>query len=53
MGGMSERTGMFVVLDALALLAHEVLRPTVRLAGYTDGARGAAAAREATLAFGS
>jgi glycosyltransferase involved in cell wall biosynthesis len=45
-GGMSERTGMFVVLDALALLAQEGLRPTVRLAGYTDGARGLQALRE-------
>jgi glycosyltransferase involved in cell wall biosynthesis len=39
-GGMSERTGIFVLLDALALLAQEGVRPTVRLAGYTDGELG-------------
>jgi glycosyltransferase involved in cell wall biosynthesis len=39
-GGMSDRTGIFVLLDALALLAQEGIRPTVRLAGYTDGAGG-------------
>jgi glycosyltransferase involved in cell wall biosynthesis len=44
-GGMSERTGIFVVLDALALLAQEGIRPTVRLAGYTDGVEGQKAIR--------
>ena len=39
-GGMSDRTGIFVLLDALALLAQEGIRPTVRLAGYTDGIEG-------------
>ena len=39
-GGMSDRTGIFVLLDALVLLAQEGIRPTVRLAGYTDGAGG-------------
>ncbi len=39
-GGMSKRTGMFVLLDALALLGREGIRPTVRLAGYTDGEAG-------------
>jgi glycosyltransferase involved in cell wall biosynthesis len=39
-GGMSDRTGIFVLLDALALLAQEGIRPTVRLAGYTDGVGG-------------
>jgi glycosyltransferase involved in cell wall biosynthesis len=39
-GGMSERTGIFVLLEALALLAQEGIRPTVRLAGYTDGVEG-------------
>ena len=36
-GGMSERAGTFVLLDALALLAQKGIKPTVRLAGYTDG----------------
>jgi glycosyltransferase involved in cell wall biosynthesis len=45
-GGMSERTGIFVVLDALALLAQEGIKPTVRLAGYTDGAGGLQAIRD-------
>ena len=39
-GGMSQRTGIFVLLDALALLGREGIRPTVRLAGYTDGEAG-------------
>jgi glycosyltransferase involved in cell wall biosynthesis len=37
---MSQRSGIFVLLDALVLLATKGLRPTVRLAGYTDGAAG-------------
>jgi glycosyltransferase involved in cell wall biosynthesis len=44
-GGMSDRTGIFVLLDALALLAQEGIRPTVRLAGYTDGVGGQKAIR--------
>ena len=39
-GGISERAGTFVLLDALALLAREGIHPTVRLAGYTDGQAG-------------
>jgi glycosyltransferase involved in cell wall biosynthesis len=39
-GGMSERAGTFVLLDALVELASQGLRPSVRLAGYTDGAIG-------------
>jgi len=39
-GGMSDRAGTFVLLDALSLLATEGTRPTVRLAGYTDGEAG-------------
>ncbi|HEY5865092.1 MAG TPA: glycosyltransferase family 4 protein [Candidatus Tectomicrobia bacterium] len=42
-GGMSERAGIFVLLDALALLARQGSTPSVRLAGYTDGAVGLAA----------
>jgi len=42
-GGMSERAGIFVLLDALALLARQGRTPSVRLAGYTDGAVGLAA----------
>jgi glycosyltransferase involved in cell wall biosynthesis len=36
-GGMSERAGTFVLLDALVELAAQGIRPSVRLAGYTDG----------------
>lgn len=39
-GGMSSRTGMFVVLDALTLLAKQGVKPKVGLAGYTDGEKG-------------
>jgi glycosyltransferase involved in cell wall biosynthesis len=39
-GGMSERAGTFVLLDALSLLAKAGSRPSVRLAGYTDGEEG-------------
>lgn len=39
-GGMSERAGTFVLLDALTLLAGQGIRPTVRLGGYTDGEAG-------------
>jgi glycosyltransferase involved in cell wall biosynthesis len=41
-GGVSERTGFFVLLDALKVLARQGVQPTVRLAGYTDGAQGMA-----------
>ena len=39
-GGMSRRSGVFVLLDALALLARQGVRPSVKLAGYTDGEAG-------------
>jgi glycosyltransferase involved in cell wall biosynthesis len=39
-GGMNERTGMFVLLDALVELAVQGIRPSVRLAGYTDDDHG-------------
>ena len=39
-GGMSNRAGTFVLLDALALLAGQGVRPSVKLAGYTDGDEG-------------
>jgi glycosyltransferase involved in cell wall biosynthesis len=39
-GGMGERTGTFILLDALVELAMHGLRPSVRLAGYADGAEG-------------
>ena len=45
-GGMSERAGIFVLLDALALLARQGSTPSVRLAGYTDGAAGLAAIQQ-------
>jgi glycosyltransferase involved in cell wall biosynthesis len=37
---MGERTGTFVLLDALVELAGHGIRPSVRLAGYTDGDEG-------------
>jgi glycosyltransferase involved in cell wall biosynthesis len=46
LGGMSERTGMFVLLDALAIMAKRGIKPTLRLAGYTDGEKGLAAIKE-------
>lgn len=39
-GGMSERSGMFVLFDALLLLRQQSIKPRVGLAGYTDGERG-------------
>jgi glycosyltransferase involved in cell wall biosynthesis len=42
LGGLSERAGFFVLLDALEILAQSGLRPIARLAGYTDGANGLA-----------
>jgi glycosyltransferase involved in cell wall biosynthesis len=42
-GGMSDRTGMFILLDALVILAQRGIKPSVRLAGYTDGETGFAA----------
>jgi glycosyltransferase involved in cell wall biosynthesis len=45
-GGMSERTGIFILLDALALLAKRGIKPSVKLAGYTDGEVGWVAIRE-------
>ena len=49
-GGMSDRSGIFVLLKALSLLADEGLRPSVRLAGYTDGEAGRSAIEEAVKA---
>jgi glycosyltransferase involved in cell wall biosynthesis len=46
-GGMSERSGIFVLLDALALLREKGCRPTVKLAGYTDGIVGRSAIEKA------
>lgn len=45
-GGMSDRTGMFILLDALVMLAQRGIKPSVRLAGYTDGETGFAALQE-------
>jgi glycosyltransferase involved in cell wall biosynthesis len=53
LGGMSERSGIYVVLDALRLLRdRDGLRPTLRLAGYTDGQQGRRAIDEAIRARG-
>jgi glycosyltransferase involved in cell wall biosynthesis len=46
-GGMSERSGIFILLEALALLAKKSLYPTARLGGYTDGEQGRIAIEEA------
>jgi glycosyltransferase involved in cell wall biosynthesis len=45
-GGMSERSGIFVLLDALVLLAKQGITPFVRLAGYTDGVAGLVAIQQ-------
>jgi glycosyltransferase involved in cell wall biosynthesis len=45
-GGMSDRAGIFVLLDGLALLAKQGITPSVRLAGYTDGETGLAAIQQ-------
>jgi glycosyltransferase involved in cell wall biosynthesis len=45
-GGMSRRSGIFVLFEALKLLAEEGLEPSVCLAGYTDGEKGLTAIRE-------
>jgi glycosyltransferase involved in cell wall biosynthesis len=45
-GGMGDRTGMFVLLDALVLLAKRGVTVSVRLAGYTDGQTGLAALQQ-------
>lgn len=37
-GGMSERTGLPVLLNAVELMAKEGVRPKVLMFGYTDGA---------------
>ena len=42
LGGLSERAGIFVLLQALEMLAQRGLKPTVRLAGYADGETGLA-----------
>jgi glycosyltransferase involved in cell wall biosynthesis len=39
-GGLNERTGIFVLFDALKILARCSIKPTVNLAGYTDGEAG-------------
>jgi glycosyltransferase involved in cell wall biosynthesis len=44
---MSERSGIFVLLEALAMLAKKGLYPTVKLGGYTDGDQGRVAIEEA------
>jgi glycosyltransferase involved in cell wall biosynthesis len=51
-GGMSERTGIFVLLEALALLARRCLRPTAWLGGYTDGEKGRLTIEEAVRSKG-
>jgi glycosyltransferase involved in cell wall biosynthesis len=43
LGGLSERAGIFVLFDALKILAQRGVHPSVRLAGYTDGDKGWAA----------
>jgi glycosyltransferase involved in cell wall biosynthesis len=45
-GGMSQRSGIFVLFEALSLLAQEGIEPSVRLAGYTDGEKGLTMVRE-------
>jgi glycosyltransferase involved in cell wall biosynthesis len=51
-GGISERAGIFVLFDALKILAQEGLEPSVRLAGYTDGEKGLAMVRDVIQRLG-
>jgi glycosyltransferase involved in cell wall biosynthesis len=51
-GGLSERAGVFVLFDALKILAEQAIRPTVRLAGYTDGEAGLATVTGALRRYG-
>jgi glycosyltransferase involved in cell wall biosynthesis len=51
-GGISQRTGIFVLFDALKLLAQDGIEPSVRLAGYTDGEEGLAMVREVIQRLG-
>jgi glycosyltransferase involved in cell wall biosynthesis len=46
LGGMSRRAGIFVLFEALKLLADEGVEPSVRLGGYTDGEQGLTLIRE-------
>jgi glycosyltransferase involved in cell wall biosynthesis len=41
-GGLNQRTGIFVLFEALKILARRDIKPTVNLAGYTDGEAGLA-----------
>jgi glycosyltransferase involved in cell wall biosynthesis len=52
LGGLSERAGIFVLFDALKILAQRGVHPSVRLAGYTDGDKGLAAIDAALLRLG-
>ena len=51
-GGMSDRAGTFVLLDALALLLERGLKVSARLAGYTDGEVGRSAIRARIQSLG-
>jgi glycosyltransferase involved in cell wall biosynthesis len=51
-GGMSDRAGTFVLLDALALLVERGLKVCARLAGYTDGEVGRSAIRARIQSLG-
>lgn len=46
-GGLSERAGVLVLFDALEQLALRGIKPSVRLAGYTDGEEGLALVKAA------
>ncbi|MGH9818395.1 MAG: glycosyltransferase, partial [Candidatus Acidiferrales bacterium] len=52
LGGLSQRAGIFVLFDALQILAQSGIRPTARLAGYTDGDKGLAAIKLALRRHG-
>jgi glycosyltransferase involved in cell wall biosynthesis len=51
-GGLSERTGTFVLLDALSMLANRPIPPRLLLIGYFDGAEGEEAIRRRLCALG-
>jgi glycosyltransferase involved in cell wall biosynthesis len=51
-GGLSERTGTFVLLDALSMLANRPIRPRLLLIGYFDDREGEEAVRQRIRALG-
>jgi glycosyltransferase involved in cell wall biosynthesis len=51
-GGLSQRAGTFLLLEALRLLAADNVRPTLLLIGYSDGAQADETLRQQIDALG-